>query len=299
MKLHALQAFITAIRFGSLRKAAVQLQMSQPALSKLVRELELEVSAQLLVRKSQGVEPTAPGKVLYQHALAVAHELDLARDHIRQLGGQMKGELKVIAVPVAMMLLMPEAVRTFSRTYPDISLQLREELFIEQLQPLRAGEVDVVVGGIPKGLANGEFLVEELMTTAMVAVAERSSPYAKATSLDQLRTAPWIYTGETPHTGYAAQLFAKHHMPAPPAGAVVNSTLTLLSLLGTGNLVGLMPQELVNHPLVAGKLVPIHIKEGGVPVRVGAMVRSDSHLTLAVRQFISHLHRAAHQLTAT
>ena len=87
----------------------------------------------------------------------------------------MRGELNVAAVPVAMMLLMPETLRTFSRAYPDIRLRVSEELFVEQLQKLRNGQVDLVVGGIPEGLPSGEFIAEELMPTSMIVVARRGS----------------------------------------------------------------------------------------------------------------------------
>lgn len=148
----------------------------------------------------------------------------------------MRGELKVAAVPVAMMLLIPEALRTFSRTYPDIQLRVSEELFVEQLQKLRSGQVDLVVGGIPEGLPSGEFLTESLMDTRMVVVARRGSRHARARRLAELTDAPWVYTGTSAQTGYASRLFESHGLPAPPVGAMVNSTLALLALIGSGDL---------------------------------------------------------------
>jgi LysR family transcriptional regulator, regulator of abg operon len=296
MKLHALQAFVTAIDSGSLRKAAVQLNTSQPALTKLVRELEQTVGSVLLVRKSQGVSPTDAGRILYEHALQALRTLDVAQGHIRQLAGDMRGELIISAVPVAMMLLIPEAVRSFGRAHPDMVLQLSETLYVEPLQQLRADEVDVVVGGIPKNLANGEFRVEPLMRTTMVVVADKNSPHARAKHLSQLTEAPWIFTGNSPQTGYAAQLFAAHGLPVPPMGAMVNSTLTLMSLLGSGHLVGLMPEQLLSHPGLGAQLVPVRIKEQGIELTIGAMIRNESAQRPGVQKLINHLHRAAHHL---
>lgn len=296
MKLHSLQAFVTAIDSGSLRKAATQLNTSQPVLTKLVRELEQTVGSLLLVRKSQGVSPTEAGKILYEHALQALRTLDVAKGHIQQLAGEMRGELIISAVPVAMMLLIPEAVRSFGRAHPDMVLQLSETLYVEPLQQLRAGEVDMVVGGIPRNMANGEFRVEPLMRTTMVVVADKNSPHAQATHLSQLNQAPWIFTGNSPQTGYAAQLFDSHGLPVPPMGAMVNSTLTLMSLLGSGHLVGLMPEQLLSHPSLGGQLVPVRIKEKGIELSVGAIVRNESAQRPAIQKFINHLHRAAHHL---
>lgn len=297
MKLIALHALIAAIDEGSLRSAGRRIGISQPALTKLIRELETELAASLLQRHSKGVWPTPQGRVLYEHALKVAKELATATDQIQQLGGQMRGELTVAAVPVAMMLLIPEALRTFSRSFPDIRLRVSEELFVEQLQKLRNGQVDLVVGGIPDGLPNGEFITEPLMETTMVAVARRGSRFARARKLADLADAPWVYTGTSAHTGYASLLFKAHGLPPPPVGAMVNSTLTLLALVGSGDLLGLMPQQIASQALVAKDIVQVPLQEAGLKLTVGVIVRSETIMAPAVRQFISHLGRAAHQNT--
>lgn len=295
MKLHALQALVAAIEEGSLRAAARRMGVSQPALTKLVRELEIELAAPLLERHSQGVRPTAQGQVLFEHAIKVARELASATDQIQQLGGQMRGELNVAAVPVAMMLLIPDTLRTFSRAFPDIRLRVSEELFVEQLQKLRNGQVDLVVGGIPEGLPSGEFIAEPLMSTRMVVVARRGSRHAQARRLAELSDAHWIYTGTSVQTGYASRLFESHGMPAPPVGAMVNSTLALLALIGSGDLLGLMPEQIVSRPL-GQEIARVPLEEPGLPLTVGTIIRSGSVVSPAIRQFIAHLQRAAHQL---
>lgn len=296
MKLSTLTAIVAAVEEGSLRGAARRVGVSQPALTKMVRELEVELSATLLVRTSKGVLPTAQGKVLYAHAVRIARELNAAVLGISQLGGKMSGELKVGAVPLAVLLLIPETLRTFGREFPDVRLRVSEELYIAQLQRLRSGEVDVAVGGIPEDLPTGEFVVEQLMTTCMAVVVRKGSPRAKATCLAELAGAKWVYTGASSDSGYAKTLFAHHGLPAPPVGAIVNSTLVLLSLIATGDFVGLMPQQIATHPLTAQFLTVVPIAEGGLALSVGAIVRADSVVSPAIRHFISHLHRAAHQV---
>jgi len=297
MKLATLKALVAAVEEGSLRAAARRVGVSQPALTKMIRELEVELSASLLVRTSRGVVPTAQGSVLYQHALKVLKELGAAVDEISQLGGQMRGELNIGAVPLAVMLLIPETLRTFGREFPDIRLRVSEELYIAQLQRLRLGEVDVAVGGIPAGLSSGEFVVEQLMTTSMVVVVRKGSALALATSLQQLSGAKWVYTGVSSDSGYAKMLFESHGLAAPPVGAVVNSTLVLFSLVATGDYVGLMPRQIAVHPLAAEFLAIVPVAEMGLPLAVGAIVRSDAVVSPVLRHFIAHLHRAAHQLS--
>ncbi|MEY3638815.1 MAG: hypothetical protein RIR68_1948, partial [Pseudomonadota bacterium] len=264
--------------------------------TKLVRELEKELAAPLLERHSKGVIATGQGQVLFEHAKKVLGELSTATELIQQMDGKMHGELNIAAVPVAMMLLIPETLRTYSRAFPDIHLRVSEEMFVEQLQKLRKGEVDLVVGGIPEGLPSGEFITESLMETRMVVVARKGSRHTRAKKLADLKNESWIYTGNSQQSGYAARLFEMHGMPPPPAGAMVNSTLALLSLLGSADLLGLMPEQIISHPL-GQNIVQVPVQEPGLPLTVGIIVRSSSAVSLAIRHFISHLHRAAHQLT--
>lgn len=296
MKLATLKALVAAIEEGSLRGAARRIGVSQPALTKMIRELERELETTLLARSTTGVFATAQGKVLYERACAADRELTLAVDQIRQLGGSMTGELKIGAVPLAVMLLIPETLRTFSAAFPDIRLHISEELYIAQLTRLRMGEVDVAVGPLPDGLPQGEFVTETLMPIAMVIVVRKGSPRAAARTLAELADARWVFTGASADSGYAKVLYARHGLPAPPAGAVVNSTLGLLSILTSGDFVGLMPYPIAIHPLAANYIEIVPVREGPLKLELGAMVRADAAVSPAVRQFIAHLHRAAHQL---
>src|SRR5882757_3599892 len=85
MKLHQLAALVTASESGSLRQAAEKLRLSQPALSRSIRELESELGVKLLERTSLGVEPTDYGKALILRSKIVESELRRAKDDIAQL----------------------------------------------------------------------------------------------------------------------------------------------------------------------------------------------------------------------
>lgn len=297
MKLATLNALIAAIEEGSLRAAARRVGTSQPALTKMIRELELELAAPLLLRSSRGVAPTAQGKVLFERAVKARRELDTALDEIQQIGGHMVGQLHIGAVPLAVMLLIPETLRTFVKEFPDIRLRISEELYVAQLQKLRAGEVDVTIGGIPADLSSGEFYVEPLLHTTMVPAARKGSRWLKAKTLAELQEARWVYTGSTTDYGYARLLFEQHGMEPPRRGATVNSTLAMLSLLSTGDYVALLPQQIATQSFASQFSSVIAIREGGLSLEVGAIMRTESALSPVLRNLINHLHRAAHQVS--
>lgn len=296
MKLATLNTLIAAVEEGSLRGAARRVGAAQPALTKMIRDLELELGAPLLQRTSRGVVPTAQGKVLYDRALKARRELDLAVDEISQMGGRMVGELHLGAVPLAVMLLIPETLRTFGQEFPDIRLRISEELYVAQLQKLRAQEVDVTVGGIPSDLSTGEFSVEPLMKTSMVATVRKGSPWLNARTLSDLQTARWVFTGASSESGYAKLFFEHHGLPPPRVGAVVNSTLALLSLVATGDYVALMPRQIAMQAFAKQFISIIEIEEKGYELEVAAILRSDSVLSPVLRNLITHLHRAANQV---
>ena len=97
------------------------------------------------------------------------------------------------------------------------------------------------------------------MPIAMVIVVRKGNPLVKARRLSDLAEAPWVYTGATPDAGYAKTLYESHGLKPPPAGALVNSTLGLLSVIASGNCVGLLPLQIARHPFASQYLevVPV------------------------------------------
>lgn len=297
MKLTSLRALVAAVEEGSLRSAARRISVSQPALTKLIRELERELATTLLQRSRTGVIATAQGMALYDSAVSADRALAQAVEQIRQLDGRMTGTLTIGAVPLAVMLLVPETLRTFGAAFPDIQLRVIEELYIAQLTRLRRGEVDLALGPLPDDLPAGEFIAEVLMPIEMVAVVRRGHPLAAARRLQDLGAAPWVYTGATPEAGYAKTLFERHGLPPPPAGALVNSTLGLLSIVASGHCIGLLPRQIAAHPFALQYLQTIAVDEGPLTLSLGVLARAEAHLKPSVRHFMAHLHRAAHQLS--
>ena len=296
MKLSTLNAFIAAVEEGSMRGASRRIGTSQPALTKMIQDLEIELATPLLLRNSKGVIPTEQGKVLYERSIKANKELQSAVTEIHQLSGRKLGALHIGAVPLAVMLLIPETLRTFCKEFPEVKLRISEELYVAQLQKLRAGEVDITIGGIPDDLSIGEFWVEPLLTTKMVVTVRRGSPWSKAKNLRELQSARWVYTGSNSESGYAQLFFEQHGLKAPPVGAVVNSTLALLSLVSSGDYVALMPYQIAIQPLASKYITIIDIAEQGLPLKVGAILKKENAVSTLLQYLIRHLHRAANQV---
>ena len=95
IKFHHIRAFVEVAREGSIRGASRALAVSQPALTKAIKELEEGLSAQLFVRRSQGVALTENGESFYQHASLILEELRAAQDELLQRQGEQAGQINI------------------------------------------------------------------------------------------------------------------------------------------------------------------------------------------------------------
>jgi DNA-binding transcriptional LysR family regulator len=162
---------------------------------------------------------------------------------------------------------------------------------------VRKGEVDIALGPLPDPLPRGDCSVEPLMPIDMVVVVRKGNALGRSRQLADLAEARWVYTGATEATGLARTLFETNGLPPPPAGAVVNSTLGLLSVIASGNCVGLLPRQIAAHPFASQFLQVVPVREAPLRLTLGAMARNDAAVKPAVRHFMAHLHRAAYSLS--
>ena len=95
MKTNAIRDFLTIVERGSLRAAARQLEVTQPAMTRSIQELERELGVVLFERKGTGVQLTPMGSVFLRRASAVRNELRLAQEELDQLRGETHGRLTV------------------------------------------------------------------------------------------------------------------------------------------------------------------------------------------------------------
>ena len=293
MKIQALKALVNAIELGSLRAAAKEMQVSQPAITKIIQELEEHLSTTLLNRTKTGVSPSTEGLTLYKYAQNIFQELEKAEKEVAQISRRSNEEITIAVVPLALSLLLPETIRTYSAEFPNVAISLMEELYIAQLKQLRSGEIDMAIGPIPKDLIPGEFHVEKILPIEMVIAKKKNLKIKSPANLEDLKELKWVYTSKRPTSGYAKVLFENNNITPPLPGAVVNSTLGLISLIASGNYVGLMPKKLMESPIAKKYLCQIKTVEPPLKLTLGVIVRHDKFLSPAIKNFIKHLHRAA------
>jgi LysR family nitrogen assimilation transcriptional regulator len=144
MELRQLRYFVAIVDHGSLSRAALVLHVAQPALTQQLRQLEADLGAQLLHRTPQGVHSTDAGKVFYDHAQAILKQVADARSAVTQsarpTGNVTLGLPHSISGALALPLLTAARAQ-----YPDITLQLTEELTGNLAEQLKSGRVNLAV----------------------------------------------------------------------------------------------------------------------------------------------------------
>ncbi|MBA4435207.1 LysR family transcriptional regulator, partial [Escherichia coli] len=106
--------------------ASRMLNMSQPALSKSIQELEEGLAAQLFFRRSKGVTLTDAGESFYQHASLILEELRAAQEEIRQRQGQLAGQINIGMGASISRSLMPAVISRFHQQHPQVKVRIME-----------------------------------------------------------------------------------------------------------------------------------------------------------------------------
>jgi DNA-binding transcriptional LysR family regulator len=124
LNLHLLRLFTTVVRTGSFSRAADALHISQPAISKGVRDFELQVGCRLLDRTPKGVRPTREGLALVRHAEALFAAERAAEDELLSLRSLDSGSLRIGASTTIATYMISDYLGAFHRNYPGIDLHL-------------------------------------------------------------------------------------------------------------------------------------------------------------------------------
>jgi LysR family nitrogen assimilation transcriptional regulator len=145
MELRQLRYFVAIVDHGSLSRAALILHVAQPALTQQLRQLEEELGVQLLHRSAQGVLSTDAGKVFYEHAQAILKQVADARSAVAQSAERPSGAV-TLGLPhsISGALALPLLTATRDQ-YPEITLQLTEELTGNLGDQLKSGRLNLAV----------------------------------------------------------------------------------------------------------------------------------------------------------
>ncbi|WP_036168348.1 LysR substrate-binding domain-containing protein [Massilia sp. 9096] len=145
MNLEQLDAFVHVAELSSFTRASAILGRTQPALSRLVRQLEVDLRQNLLRRNGRGVVLTEAGKVLLEHSKGILHQVDGARNALKNLQGTLDGNFKVGLAPSVARVATLALVRGFQGQFPQANISVSEGLSSYLAEWLAMGRIDAAI----------------------------------------------------------------------------------------------------------------------------------------------------------
>ncbi|MFW5331185.1 LysR substrate-binding domain-containing protein [Hydrogenophaga sp. ZJX-1] len=145
MDLKQLEYFVRVAELGSFTKASLALDVAQPALSRQVRLLEVELRQNLLVRNGRGATPTEAGKLLLEHGRGILHQVERAREELGRVRGALAGRVAIGLPPSLARVLTVPLTRAFRAQLPEASLSISEGLSATMQEWLVTGRLDIAV----------------------------------------------------------------------------------------------------------------------------------------------------------
>jgi DNA-binding transcriptional LysR family regulator len=262
MKLHDLHVLMAVVQAGSMNKAAVLLNTTQPAVSKSIAELERTVGVRLLDRNAQGVEPTAYGRALLDGGTAVFDDLRQAVKKIEFLADPTAGEVRVGCSPFLAASFVPAVVDRLSRRFPRIVFHLVTSLTEALHLELSERNVDLIISRRFEPFADERMGFEFLFGQVYVVAAGAQSPWARRRriALADLVNEPWTLPPPESMIGSVAmKVFRASGLDYPRTIVVADNAQARISLVAAGRFITIFQESVLRFPTEISKHLEIKV----------------------------------------
>lgn len=275
MLLHRIRQFIAVVDAGSIRGAARQLSMSQPALTRALQQLEEELGVQLMRRGVRGASLTPAGAAFLARARVADAELRMGADEAKRSndGG---GLVTVGVSPSAATVLLPELVTTLQKRRPNTRIRLIESNPSALPSLVREAALDMAVAHARSDLDSG-LHYRYLYDIQLRVVVRPGHPLAGARTFDDLVRASWLSMAapDSPNDNIK-QSFLAAGLPAPVLAVYCGSHSVALDLIAASDMIALLPAALLRSHMTAGRLVELRLTKSMMPLQVGLYTRAGS-----------------------
>ena len=194
LRLRELRVFLTVLEQRSFRKAAAELHVTQPAITKSIAGLEEMLGVRLVDRVANGVEPTAHGASLAPYARSIFDEIHSAARQLDIVSRGASGTLQVGVVPMPAASFLADAIGRTIRTHRNVFIRVIEARERELADLLRRREIDVAFVRLAQFPAAEDFRIVGLFEETLCVLASRSHRLASALELrwHEVADEPWV-----------------------------------------------------------------------------------------------------------
>ena len=248
MDLKQLEYFVRVAELGSFTRAAQVLGVAQPALSRQVRLLEVELRQNLLTRNGRGATPTEAGQVLLEHGRGILHQVERAREELGRVRSGLSGRVALGLPPSVARVLAVPLTRAFRQQLPQAQLSISEGLSTAMQENLMNGRLDIAVLYNPSPLPGIELqalVEEELLLVQARPPGLQEDPPPPPVSLRDMAGLPLVI----PSRPNALRMHVESEMAAigckPNIALEIDGVSAILDLVADGAGVAILPRNAV------------------------------------------------------
>jgi DNA-binding transcriptional LysR family regulator len=295
LKLRDLRLLDVVVRSKSMARAAAQLNLSQPAVSKAISEMEQVLGVRLLDRSRQGAEPTPYGRALLKSAVAIFDDLRQGVREIEFLSDPAAGDVRIAATEPIASGLLPIVVARLTRQYPRISIYMTQspiavlERRTPQYRDLRERNVDLVLGPFVRPFAEDDLEAELLFEEKPTVVAGMHSKWARRRKVElaDLIDEPWCMAPPDTLVGSrCVEAFRASGLDVPKRTVLASSIQLYNGLLATERFLAIMPDSLLKFSAKRFGLKGLPIELPVPPRFIGIVTVKNRTISPAARVFI-------------
>ena len=302
MDLKQLEYFVRVAELGSFTRAAQMLGVAQPALSRQVRLLEVELRQNLLVRNGRGATPTQAGQLLLEHGRGILHQVERAREELGRVRSGLSGRVALGLPPsVARMLTVP-LTRAFRQRLPQAQLSISEGLSTAMQENLLNGRLDIAVLYKPSpvpGIELRALVEEELLLVQSRRPGLQEDPPPPPATLREVSTLPLVI----PSRPNALRMHVESEMAAigcrPNIALEIDGVSAILDLVADGAGVAILPRNAVMRSVRPSAYATRSIGEPPLRIGLATAISAIRPATLTQQSTLELLHQTAQEWLAS
>ena len=252
MEIHQLRYFVAVADEGSFSRAAAKVRVAQPSLSQQIRKLEAEVGQPLFDRLPRSVVLTEAGRCLIDYARQILASIGDARRSIDELKDEVSGRLAVGAIPTIAPYILPELVGKFQKHYPEVSLEIVEDVTDGITRRVEAGELDVALASTCQ--QSPTLRRESVGNEPLLALVPEGHPLAKKTlvELDDLKSQRFLLLHEMHCLSQQVHHLLESRRLRPEIALAGSQLGTIANMVAAEIGVSIVPQMMVKHRATSG-----------------------------------------------
>jgi len=252
MELHQLRYFVAVADEGSFSRAAAKVRVAQPSLSQQIRKLEAEVGQPLFDRLPRSVVLTEAGRCLIDYARQILASVGDARRCVDELKGEVAGRVAVGAIPTIAPYVLPELVVTFQERYPQVTLEIVEDVTDGITRRIEIGELDVALASTCH--PSPTLQRESLGTEPLLMLVPEKHPLAKkdVVEFDDLKSQRFLLLHEMHCLSQQVNHLLESRRLRPEIALAGSQLSTIANMVAASIGISIVPQMMVKHHATPG-----------------------------------------------